>query len=188
VHFHYIIYLSANQPIQEVTMPVLTIKFTALIPTVDYGNIGGEITQEIEVPADIGIDQSAFIANAYTSLRLSHAMSVLPLVEAEVTRLADHLMKLPKQDNPDYYMRKNCKVYNWFVISNPDVRIPAMERILEEKEAGRKPDMKQIYGDAPDIRRNIPQRTGWSQDQMEDHVDMDGHTGSWKDMDKASKK
>jgi hypothetical protein len=136
-------------------MPTVTVKVTALIPTGDYGNLGFELTQEIELPAEVPNEK--IMPGALTVLRLNLALSVLPLVEAEVVRASSVLMK---DANPDAFMRRNCKVYNWFVISNPDVRIPAMERILEEKEAERKPD----------IRRNIPVGTGGMEDQLDTEV------------------
>jgi hypothetical protein len=184
VHFHYIIYLSANQPIQEVTMPTVTVKVTALIPTVDYGNLGFELTQEVELPeSGASANHAVLIQGATNSLRLQLAMSVLPLVEAEVVRASSVLMK---DATPDAFMRRNCKVYNWFVITNPDVRIPAMERILANRQT-----MDSVDKFSTQFHRGIPVGTGGMEDQMEasEEAEQGGIGGtSWEDMDKASKK
>lgn len=104
---------------------VVTVK--ALIPVIQYGNIAIEATQEIEVERD---DLYHETLNSTKVLRLTLADSILPLVESEVERCASVLLK---EANPDTWMRRNSTVYQWFKISNPDIPVPAMDKLMKGK-------------------------------------------------------
>lgn len=107
---------------------VVTVK--ALIPVIQYGNIAIEATMEID-PIDLDDENEGTIPEHITHVRKELARSIIPLVEAEITRNAESLLNQP---NPDNWMRRNSTVYQWFRISNPDVEIPAMAAILASKD------------------------------------------------------
>ena len=99
----------------------IVVKF--LIPVIAYGNIAIEATREVE---------SEDFEGATTDLRKALALSILPLVEAEVMRYAPILLK---EANPRYWLSRNSTVFQWFCIANPDVEIPAMTAIIDNQPA-----------------------------------------------------
>jgi len=99
----------------------IVVKF--LIPVIAYGNIAIEATREVE---------SEDFEGAIDSLRKALALSILPLVNAEVARYASILLK---EDNPRYWLSRNSTVFQWFCIANPDVKIPMMEEIIANQPA-----------------------------------------------------
>lgn len=109
---------------------IVTVKHT--IPLMDFGNIIYEVAQEIEMgepsPQELGFATE----NALASLKTSLSETILPLVNSEVERC---MSVLTQDSEPDKWMRKNSKVYQWFRLAYPDVDIPAMGKIEQEKEA-----------------------------------------------------
>lgn len=116
--------------VKTVTPAKVLISVKALIPVVEYGSLTIEASWESEVD-ESQVDRSATVIEGIKRLQNDMAMALLPLVESEITRAASVLLK---DHDPDAFMRRNCKLYNWFKIVNPDVIIPAMQAILASKE------------------------------------------------------
>lgn len=110
-------------------MAKVLISVKALIPVVEYGSLTVEASWESEVD-EAQVDRSAVVIEGVKRLQNDMAMALLPLVESEVERAASVLLK---DHDPDAFMRRNCKIYNWFKIVNPDVIIPAMADLMAAK-------------------------------------------------------
>jgi len=109
----------------------ITITVRATVPLMEYGNITLEATQDIIVPdTHSEAQRAAEIVEGLSRMKSDLALVILPMVEAEVTRLAPWLIK---ESDPDNSMRKNCSVYRWLRIAQPGQKIPAMDAILASK-------------------------------------------------------
>lgn len=119
----------ASVPDPEPEPPALTeisLSVKVTIPLVQYGNIEMFVSQKVTV-VDTEDNRHTATIDGLTRLKHHIAEVVLPLVDADVERVREVLLK---ERNPDVWMQKNNSTYRWLRVAQPDMMIPAMERIL----------------------------------------------------------
>lgn len=104
---------------------VTTVKFTATIPTQDYGNLGYELSWE-------GPPQSPANAEEIMGeLRRSVAHAILPIVEAQIDR-AEAMGKFKLVSNPEVWLLANARIFFWLRTNAPEIEIPALNRVMQK--------------------------------------------------------
>lgn len=114
-----------------VTRSGIRISIKATIPLMQYGNVVLEAAQEIDLAVNDETSRSVETIAGLNRLKEDMALVVLPLVEAEVNRARPALMV---EQNPDAWMRRNCAVYQWLRIMQPDLYIEPMQQIMENEQ------------------------------------------------------
>lgn len=117
-----------NEPL--LVKSVVSVKVT--VPLVQYGNIEMFSSQEFYTQADEPDSKREILrATLLDTMRQQMAEQILPLAEAEVQRAKSALVK---EKFPDSWMQRNNPTYRWLRVCHPDLKISAMEQIVNEKE------------------------------------------------------
>lgn len=120
-----------TEPIPAPQQSKITITVRATVPTQQYGNLTIEATQEIFLPDNVNAhDRSTATISGLELLKGDLALVVLPLAEAEVARCSSVLLK---EVYPDAWLQRNSSLYRWLRVSEPDLEIPAMQRIIDNQ-------------------------------------------------------
>ncbi len=112
--------------IEPPALTEVTVSVKVTVPLQPYGNVEMFVSQKFVV-ADTQEARNAATIDGLNQLKYQIAQVVLPLAEAEVERGKP---KAIKEANPDTWMQLNNSVYRWLRVAQPDMNIPAMEKIL----------------------------------------------------------
>jgi hypothetical protein len=104
----------------------------ATIPLVQYGNLEMFISQEFYTEANAPDSvRSELIQSTISRLKTHLAEQVAPMVEPDVIAAKT---ELAKQAFPDSWMQRNNAAYRWLRVCQPDMKIAAMQAILDSRQ------------------------------------------------------
>lgn len=107
------------------------VSFKVTVPLVQYGNIEMFTSQEFYTQANEPDSKREILrASLLDTMRKQMTEQVLPLAEAEVLRAKSALVK---EKYPDSWMQRNNPTYRWLRIAAPDLKILAMQDILDSR-------------------------------------------------------
>lgn len=107
------------------TNPTVTIRFSATVPIMDYGNFAAEIVWQGEATQK----EAKEILN---TLRLDVAAQVLHVATAQIERNIAR-GKLAQVQDVDKYLLNESKPYYWLRTVAPEVAIPAYDNFVKGK-------------------------------------------------------